>query len=133
MAVTFGEFLREQIDRLHISNTKFAEMMDVSTQTIGKYLLHDYSKTTFYGKGKKRATVNDPDLAFVERLSRITHTDACYILSLIRPNAYFGGDASPTGRLLAKTFDRLPKEVQQSLYASVKFWIDQGESEGGET
>jgi transcriptional regulator with XRE-family HTH domain len=90
-----GNFLRNEMIRLDLNQTEFAEKLHSSHPTIGRIL-----------KGETRA----PDINFLVELSKLTQTDIGQIIRLIRPDAYAG---PPGLDILSARLKQLPDDERQ--------------------
>lgn len=102
--ITFGEFLRREIDNRGMSLSEFARLVGVSHQTISKYT--DFPKPgTSY-----------PPFDFLVRLSQVTQTDLGTLAVIVEPSASY---ISPEARFMAERIQRLDTDRQEMIDALI--------------
>ena len=112
--ITFGEFLRREIDRRGMSLSEFARLVGVSHQTISKYTEFPKPGTSY------------PPFELLVKLSEITKTDLGTLAVIVEPAASY---ISPQARFLAERIERLDAERQQMIDALIMGFALQNKEE----
>jgi transcriptional regulator with XRE-family HTH domain len=102
-AVTFGQFLREEIDKRKMSQREFADYVGAAHGVINKFL--DY--------GAK--DVGYPSVDFLLKLSKATNTDICYLMALLDPEVPRRTDASIYAMRIGEIVEALPEAQREMI------------------
>lgn len=98
MTVTaLGTFVEQELQRLGLNQSELARELDVSHVTVGRII---------------RGETEEPELALLVRLSRVTQTDIGSIVRLIYPNAFVGASSID---ILSARLKRLPDDKRQLI------------------
>lgn len=103
---TFQDFIRDEIEKRGFSDREFARKVGIAAGTISTWLSEDY--------------VPKPELAQLVKVADYTGISLETIIGLAYPDVVERTSMSPTARVLAQTFEALPKEVQSAIFALIR-------------
>lgn len=102
---TFKQFIQDEIDKRG-SQQEFAEQIGVSQSTISRWL-----------NPKKKA---EPDLKTLVKLSEVTGKSLEALVGLAYPDVSDKTQPSPSARLIAQSFEKLPEHIQRAIITLVR-------------
>jgi transcriptional regulator with XRE-family HTH domain len=108
-----GEFILEEMRRRGMSAREFADLVGVAHTIVNKFLNHGISE--MYGDRK----VGQPSLDFLEKLSRATNTDICYLISLVAPEAVRVTNPDIDALALSRRIEQLPDNAKEVIDAII--------------
>ncbi len=104
---TLGEFIQREIDRRHLSNRQFADLLGVSHTIINKFLDH----------GSK--DVGEPSLDFLVKLGKGTGTNPLVLLALADPRIADSlrelAQADNSALLRSQRIEQLPENMREAI------------------
>lgn len=104
LVMTFGQFLKSEMQKRDMNVSQFAEFVGVSHQTIGRYL--EYPEN---GAGY-------PEMKVLVKLSKTLNIDLGNLVAMIEPSQ---ARISPSVLMLAEQISKLPVETQDLIKALI--------------